>query len=232
MGRTAAHQGSHHSGGCCDEDAEIPQGLLPMRYWMRSRLAWLQLALACVFAAVCARTDPDEVAVPAIFGSFGAVVVFSNLFGLVLTILYAVGLSRADLSVEDRSPRQTGILDAALGLALSGIMVLGLFGGPANAQVIRDVPILLAMTMIAARWMPRNVSALPAIAYFFVGLLAGRQRNEREGWWNWPVADAAGPVSVGWIIATTVCGVLALSLPVRTVRRHCEADLGLSLIHI
>lgn len=158
---------------------------------MRSRLAWLQLALACVFAAVCARTDPDEVAVPAIFGSFGAVVVFSNLFGLVLTILYAVGLSRADLSVEDRSPRQTGILDAALGLALSGIMVLGLFGGPANAQVIRDVPILLAMTMIAARWMPRNVSALPAIAYFFVGLLAGRQRNEREGWWNWPVADAA-----------------------------------------
>ena len=27
---------------------------------MRSRLAWLQLALACVFAAVCARTDPDE----------------------------------------------------------------------------------------------------------------------------------------------------------------------------
>ena len=36
---------------------------------MRSRLAWLQLALACVFAAVCARTDPDEVAVPAIFGS-------------------------------------------------------------------------------------------------------------------------------------------------------------------
>ena len=38
---------------------------------MRSRLAWLQLALACVFAAVCARTDPDEVAVPAIFGSFG-----------------------------------------------------------------------------------------------------------------------------------------------------------------
>lgn len=42
---------------------------------MRSRLAWLQLALACVFAAVCARTDPDEVAVPAIFGSFGAVVV-------------------------------------------------------------------------------------------------------------------------------------------------------------
>lgn len=100
---------------------------------MRSRLAWLQLALACVFAAVCARTDPDEVAVPAIFGSFGAVVVFSNLFGLVLTILYAVGLSRADLSVEDRSPRQTGILDAALGLALSGIMVLGLFGGPANS---------------------------------------------------------------------------------------------------
>ncbi|MCU7477607.1 hypothetical protein PA25G_06667 [Cutibacterium acnes 25G] len=193
---------------------------------MRSRLAWLQLALACVFAAVCARTDPDEVAVPAIFGSFGAVVVFSNLFGLVLTILYAVGLSRADLSVEDRSPRQTGILDAALGLALSGIMVLGLFGRPANAQVIRDVPILLAMTMIAARWMPRNVSALPAIAYFFVGLLAGRQRNEREGWWNWPVADAAGPVSVGWIIATTVCGVLALSLPVRTVRRRCEADLG------
>lgn len=41
-----------------------------------------------------------------------------------------------------------------------------------------------------------------------------------------PVADAAGPVSVGWIIATTVCGVLALSLPVRTVRRRCEADLG------
>ncbi|GAE72769.1 hypothetical protein JCM18916_2227 [Cutibacterium acnes JCM 18916] len=30
---------------------------------------------------------------------------------------------------------------------------------------------------------------------------------------------------MGWIIATTVCGVLALSLPVRTVRRRCEADL-------
>ena len=143
---------------------------------MRNRLAWFQLALACVFAAVCARTDPDEVAVPAIFGSFGAVVVFSNLFSLVLTILYAVGLSRADLSVEDRSPRHTGILDAALGLALSGIMVLGLFGGPANAQVIRDVPILLAMTMIAARWMPRNVSCLPAIAYFL--------------WVSWPVVSA------------------------------------------
>ena len=74
---------------------------------MRSRLAWLQLALACVFAAVCARTDPDEVAVPAIFGSFGAVVVFSNLFGLVLTILYAVGLSRACLLYTSPSPRDS-----------------------------------------------------------------------------------------------------------------------------
>ena len=63
---------------------------------MRSRLAWLQLALACVFAAVCARTDPDEVAVPAIFGSFGAVVVFSNLFGLVLTCLLYTSPSPRD----------------------------------------------------------------------------------------------------------------------------------------
>lgn len=149
--------------------------------------------------------------------------VFNNLFGLVLAIVYAVGLSRADLTVEDRSSRHTGFLDAALGVAISVIMLLGLLGGPGNASVVRDVPIFLGITMVAARWMPRSLASLPAIAYFFVGLLTGRA-YDGEAWWNWPVAKPSGQVSRGWIVASTILGVLALAIPTRKVRQRSAAD--------
>ena len=55
--------------------------------------------------------------------------------------------SRANLGVEDRSLRHTGILDAALGVAISVIMLLGLLGGPGNSSVVRDVPVFLGITM-------------------------------------------------------------------------------------
>lgn len=194
-----------------------------MKCWLRNRLAWLQLAVACFFAMACALTDPGELSVPAVFGSIGAFMVFNNLFGLVLAILYAVGLSRADLTVEDRSSRHTGFLDAALGVAISVIMLLGLLGGPGNASVVRDVPIFLGITMVAARWMPRSLASLPAIAYFFVGLLTGRA-YDGEAWWNWPVAKPSGQVSRGWIVASTILGVLALAIPTRKVRQRSAAD--------
>ena len=194
-----------------------------MRYWLRNRLACFQLAVACLFATACALTHPGELSVPAIFGSIGAFMVFNNLFGLVLAIFYAVGLSRADLSVEDRSSRHTGFLDAALGTAISAIMLLGLLGGPGNASVVRDVPIFLGITMVAARWMPRSFASLPAIAYFFVGLLAGRS-YDGEAWWNWPVAKPSGQVSRGWIAASMILGVLALTIPTRKVRQRSAAD--------
>lgn len=194
-----------------------------MKCWLRNRLAWLQLAVACFFAMACALTDPGELSVPAVFGSIGAFMVFNNLFGLVLAIVYAVGLSRADLTVEDRSSRHTGFLDAALGVAISVIMLLGLLGGPGNASVVRDVPIFLGITMVAARWMPRSLASLPAIAYFFVGLLTGRA-YDGEAWWNWPVAEPSGQVSRGWIVASTILGVLALAIPTRKVRQRSAAD--------
>lgn len=194
-----------------------------MRYWLRNRLACFQLAVACLFATACALTNPGELSVPAIFGSIGAFMVFNNLFGLVLAIFYAVGLSRADLSVEDRSSRHTGFLDAALGTAISAIMLLGLLGRPGNASVVRDVPIFLGITMVAARWMPRSFASLPAIAYFLVGLLAGRA-YDGEAWWNWPVAKPSGQVSRGWIAASMILGLLALTIPTRKVRQRSAAD--------
>lgn len=194
-----------------------------MRYWFRNRLAGFQLALAGVLATVCVVTDPGEMAVPPIFGGISAVMVLNNMFGLVLAIVYAVGLARADLGVEDRSPRRTGILDAGLGLALSAIMLLGLLGGPGNTSVVRDVPILLGMTMIAARWVPRGLASLPAVAYFFVCLLAGRS-YDGETWWNWPVSDPAGLVSLGWVVSSVVLGVLTLVIPTRRVRQRSGVD--------
>ncbi|AOG28196.1 hypothetical protein [Cutibacterium avidum] len=194
-----------------------------MRYWFRNRMAGLQLAVTGVLATVCTLTDPGEVAVPPIFGSISAVMVLNNVFGLVLAIIYAVGLARADLTVEDRSLRGTGILDASLGVAMSAIMLLGLLGGPGNASVVRDVPILLGITMVAARWMPRSLASLPSIAYFFVGLLVGRS-YDGETWWNWSVSSPSGCVSQGWIISSVVLGVLALVIPTRRVRQHFGAD--------
>ena len=185
-----------------------------MRYWVRNRLVWMQVAAACLFSGVCALTDPGGLSVPAIFGSIGSLVVFNNLFGLVLAIIYAVGLSRANLGVEDRSLRHTGILDAALGVAISVIMLLGLLGGSGNSSVVRDVPVFLGITMVAARWMPRNLAALPSIAFFFVGILAGRA-YDGEAWWNWPVAKPSGVVSRGWVIASMSLGMLALAIPTR-----------------
>lgn len=49
-----------------------------MKCWLRNRLAWLQLAVACFFAMACALTDPGELSVPAVFGSIGAFMVFNN----------------------------------------------------------------------------------------------------------------------------------------------------------
>ena len=104
-------------------------------------MAVCQLVVTCVFSVVCALTDPTGVTVPAVFGSMGTVVVVANLFGLVLAVLYSVGLSRADPDVEYRSSRPVGWWDAALGAIIVLLMIPGLWGDRSSASVVRDVPV-------------------------------------------------------------------------------------------
>ena len=99
-----------------------------MRLWLKNRMAVCQLVVTCVFSVVCALTDPTGVTVPAVFGSMGTVVVVANLFGLVLAVLYSVGLSRADPDVEYRSSRPVGWWDAALGAIIVLLMIPGVAG--------------------------------------------------------------------------------------------------------
>ncbi len=75
------------------QDAGVPTWVSAMKFWVRNRLVWLQLSVACLCAAIRTFTDSVALLVPAIFGSIGALVVFNNLFGVVLAIVYAIGLS-------------------------------------------------------------------------------------------------------------------------------------------
>ena len=186
-----------------------------VRLWLKNRMAVCQLVVTCVFSVVCALTDPTGVTVPAVFGSMGTVVVVANLFGLVLAMLYSVGLSRAEPDVEYRSSRPVGWWDAALGVIIVLLMIPGLWGGRSSASVVRDVPVLMGLTMLASRWVPRALASLPAIGFFFVCLLAGRQTEGADAWWNWVVADPSGTVSLGWAGTSMVLGLLAMGLPRR-----------------